>query len=362
MRVGAYFRNDGEKPLAFTPPASIIVKLVTPEQEMELELVRASKEKPEEQTIAPGSSAFVEYILTLPKTVSGRLVIEPMRLKGAPAVLDVEPAAPKSDTPGAEKPKDPNVAPDAPPPFTPAEQTMSHFSGHEPMYFLAGFDRPSVRFQLSLKYRIANPESPLASNNELIQGLHIAYTQTSLWDLEGDSTPFTDTNYKPEFLWSKDDIKSIKFPGITQLGFQAGVQHESNGGAEDVSRSLSFAYVRPIFYIGERDEFHWQVAPKVYTYIGDLSDNPDIAAFRGYCDLKIAAGRVDGLEVTALGRLGSHGDHGSIQLDASYPLRVLGTGAFDLFLTAQFFAGYGESLITYDERTDAFRIGISVVR
>ena len=78
--------------------------------------------------------------------------------------------------------------------------------------------------------------------------------------------------------------------------------------------------------------------------------------------MKLTASWDKAFQAAALGRLGSGGDNGSIQIDLTYPLRKLSNGNVDMFLQLQWFSGYGESLITYDEYTDALRIGFGLVR
>ena len=75
-----------------------------------------------------------------------------------------------------------------------------HFSGYEPFYFIAGPDYPTARFQISFKYRLFSDTGPLAKRFPPSRASHIAYTQTSLWDLDSTSKPFVDTSYKPEAL------------------------------------------------------------------------------------------------------------------------------------------------------------------
>jgi len=37
--------------------------------------------------------------------------------------------------------------------------------------------------------------------NCLIAAIALAYTQTSIWDLETESVPFLDTSYRPSLFW-----------------------------------------------------------------------------------------------------------------------------------------------------------------
>ena len=69
-----------------------------------------------------------------------------------------------------------------------------------------------------------------------------------------------------------------------------------------------------------------------------------------------------GLQISALGRIGDDGDHGSLQFDVTYPMMRRFRGSFSLYLHAQYFTGYGESLLGYRERSSVFRAGISLYR
>ena len=237
-----------------------------------------------------------------------------------------------------------------------------HFSGHEPIYVLAGPESPNVKFQVSFKYAILNPRAPLVETFPALAGVNIAYTQTSLWDTADESAPFFDSSYKPEVLWSDEHMPALSRPGRYGLGLQFGARHESNGKDGDDSRSLNIAYLRPILTLGDVTDFHISIAPRVFAYFGSRWGNADIEDYRGYADLRVKGGWRDGLELSALGRLGDDWDRGSIQLDLTYPLRNVLAGNLDVYLDVQGFYGYGETLRGYDERTSALRVGIAVVR
>ena len=158
---------------------------------------------------------------------------------------------------------------------------------------------------------------------------------------------------------------------IRQLGLQAGLQHESNGQDGLDSRSVNYVYVRPSFTFGatagDEDQAAWAgcsspSAPRLHAYVGHDEDNPDIEEFRGYGDLQLIVGQRRGLQLAAIGRIGSDWDKGSLQLDLTYPLRPLLQDNVDIFLHGQFFTGYGESLLLYDESDTTFRMGVSLIR
>ena len=57
---------------------------------------------------------------------------------------------------------------------------------------------------------------------------------------------------------------------------------------------------------------------------------------------------------------GGHFEHGSRQLDLTIPVR-LPLFHFGTFILVQYFDGYAESLVSYNQHTDALRAGIQFV-
>lgn len=268
----------------------------------------------------------------------------------------------RSDTVPATQPA---VAPPLDMPQTAFQRSVSeflgHFSAYDPIYFIGGATDPVAKFQFSFKYRLLNAKSPLARKVPLIGGLHFSYTQLSLWQLDKNSAPFYDSNYMPELFYSNEDIP-LKIPGVSLLGFQGGFAHDSNGRDGTVSRSINMLWIRPLVTFGDPERFHVSVAPRLFSYIGDLSNNPDIYHFRGYTELRGVVGWRQGLELSAVARAGARWNKGSILLDLTLPLRDILANNFDVYLDAQYFNGYGESLLSYNRRTQAFRVGLALVR
>lgn len=233
-------------------------------------------------------------------------------------------------------------------------------SFHEPMYFLVGGDDPrSARFQLSFRYRLFDTHGVVAESLPVVRGLYFGFTQTSLWDLSAESKPFRDTSFRPSLFYQwrlKDPV------GGGSLGLSGGYEHESNGRDGLESRSIDTVFVRAEarHYFGD-GRTYLGVAPKLWTYL-DKDDNPDITRYRGYGELALRFGRDDGLMLTALLRRGTAGKGGT-QVDLSYPLRRSIFSGVGAFLHLQYFNGYGETLLDYDEPRDPqFRIGFSIVR
>lgn len=246
--------------------------------------------------------------------------------------------------------------------YDPEAFFKEHISGHEPLYFLVGTKSPNAKFQISFKYQLVNNRGWLAQHAPVLRGFHLAYTQTSFWDWEEDSAPFFDSSYKPELLYSWERVVGGQATDWFRLDLQAGGLHESNGKAGEDSRSLNIAYLRPTFVFGKEHGLWLSLQPRAWVYIGGLSDNPDMADFRGYVDLRAMVGWTRGLQFSALGRIGNDGEHGSIELDLTYPLMRLLSNSFTVYLQAQYFSGYGESLLRYNEKDESFRVGVSLYR
>jgi phospholipase A1/A2 len=356
--------NASSNEIAWTFPATIKQQIISPQGTFDgsLKLLLAESGK---VSIAPGAFVRREYVFAVPDEITGQAVLEFPGLKVNRAVLDVQ--AP-SVAPATEKKTNSlltrffkEVEPEAPGKYEPDRFFKEHISGYEPMYFIAGAKSPNAKFQISFAYQLLNHNGFLATNMPVLQGFHIAYTQTSLWDWNAPSAPFYDTSYKPEFFYAWENVTRGESTNWFQLDLQGSLKHESNGKSGADSRSVNIAYLRPTLTLGRDDGLQLTLQPRVWTYLGDLSDNPDIADYRGYADLRTIVGWKRGLELSALCRMGKDGDHQSAQLDLTYPTMKF-FGSFSLYLDVQYFTGYGESLLGYNKKSDELRVGFALFR
>lgn len=269
----------------------------------------------------------------------------------------------------APSPAPPRSSPDQPsaPALRPVASrlhrtVLENFGFHEPIYFLYGPDEPVAKFQLSFRYRLAGRrESPIESD-PASKGLYLAYTQRSLWNIKEPSSPFYDTSYLPELMFESLASESPDRSGLVKfIGYQTGYRHESNGKDGTDSRSLDIFYLRSGVLIGRTNGWRAVIVPRIFLYLSDSSDNSDIEDYRGYGELLLSIGREDGIQVNVTGMAGRKWDKGSVQVDASYPIRIPSVH-FDTFLHVQYFEGYGESLRDYNRKTSTWRAGISLVR
>jgi phospholipase A1/A2 len=240
----------------------------------------------------------------------------------------------------------------------PEEQLV--VSSHEPAYFIVGRrESTSARFQFSFKYKLFDLDSVPAQWLPPLNGMHLAYTQTSLWDLSSDSKPFHDNSYRPSLLyeWQGEDDAAEQ----PAWRLQTGLEHESNGREEERSRSINIAFFHPTRRFDIGGGRFVEVGARLYAYL-DREENADITNYRGVGDYQLSYGKTDGALSRTTSRLGKSG-RGSIQVDFSYPFRrqyFANTGGY---FYAQYFNGYGETLLDYRQHNPAqLRIGFAIVR
>jgi outer membrane phospholipase A len=146
------------------------------------------------------------------------------------------------------------------------------------------------------------------------------------------------------------------------LLFQGGLQHESNGKDGDSSRSTNTAYFKPIFiFYSSRFDLGLQFSPRLFAYYNNSrSTNPYLSNYRGNVEFELRFGKVSGFVSTTCLRFADKGT--SFQTDLSYPISKLLKSNFDLFFHVQYTYALAESLIKYQERNQALRIGFSIAR
>ncbi len=311
--------------------------------------------------VQPHGFAYRSYSLVLPPGAEGRLVLEisdggyaPLRTVIATDANATKPTGASTSSLSTLDAATPAVA-------QLQRNFAGHFAPHDPIYIVYGTKAPGIKFQFSFKYRLLDFQGDSVSNAQ--RGLEFGYTQRSLWDVAGKSSPFYDTSYMPSLFYESQATKTEnnRFGPISWVGYQIGYQHESNGQGLGASRSVNTLFVRPAFIVGAADGWHVVVAPRIWTYVGDLSNNPHLADYRGHGELLLVFGRSAGTALAYTGRAGREFDHFTSQLDLTVPVRLKLLDFASYFLV-QYFNGYGESLRDYDKRSSVLRAGISLVR
>lgn len=336
--------NEQTEPLLVELPSPLHVKFETATAVSTLEFV---PERAGSIQVAPREFAKVRLYGVMPSAAQGTATLLLTGFDTNPVIVQIDSTAPVPVAAQAD-----SKLIDKPPPLA--------VSVYEPVYFLVGGDGGlNAKFQISLRYRLFDDRGRLASRLPWIDDLYLSYSQTSLWDLNELSKPFTDTSYRPRFFYANYDIGRM-LDGRVRLGVEAGAGHESNGKEGDESRSFNMLYVRPTFTAGDPDGLRFYVAPLIHNYIA-AEENPDLKDYRGYIDWLIGFGSKGGLDFWATLRKGTRSNFGSAELNLSYPLSKLSGGDLTGWLMLQYFGGYGESLLDYQRKLDAqVRLGISI--
>ncbi len=205
-----------------------------------------------------------------------------------------------------------------------------------------------------------------------------AYTQVSYWQIIIESSPFRDTNYKPEAFVTIPFYHSLDAIGMKGIAF--GYKHSSNGQPVDEngtrrrngdgpvegsrSRSWNRLYTRAYFqwdhFFAELDVWY-----KMKEF-SEFDDNPDIQDYYGPGSFEV--GYIHGKLLTRLTlRPSFTKGHVSGELEMSYPIPY----TYNTHFYFQAFSGvdshgniggYGQSLIDYDQQVNQVGFGFSISR
>ena len=236
---------------------------------------------------------------------------------------------------------------------------LGNLSVYEPIYGAYGPGTNSdARIQLSFKYQLFGEAGDVGGDAPIVNGVHFGYTQRMFWDLGADSSPFRNIDFMPELFYLQP---AVEVGSGLALGGQVGVRHESNGRDGLESRSANTVYLQPVgtFDVGD---YTVSIGPRLFFYVGDLEDNPDIRRYRGSTGLLVEVGQDDGLRLKTSSRFNFSSGKGAIDGELSYPLDRIVETDLNLYVFGQAFAGYGENLLDYNRQTTRLRVGVAIVR
>jgi phospholipase A1 len=177
--------------------------------------------------------------------------------------------------------------------------------------------------------------------------LWLGYTQKSYWQVYNEkySRPFRETNYEPEIIFNYP----VKFDFLKLKMFGLGFNHQSNGREGD---KFSRSWNRIILQAGFEHK-HWSLLFRTW-YAIETGENPDIQDYMGRADatfnyrLKKHLLTVKGQHSLKFGEA----NHGNIEFDWAFPIYG------NLKGYAQFFHGYGDAMIDYNQIHTIAGIGI----
>ena len=208
VTVSIYHTNPADSAQALRVPQHLDCLLQTGEGAVVGRLERAASSAPPEGVLSPGAFRKAVYGLRLPDGVSGTVIVELVGLVANPAVLQITAlsspdTAASSSAASGDHEEEPAAQENEGGGDSAGADLLSNFATNEPMYFIVGGKGDGAKFQLGFKYRFFNPRGPLARRWTWLDDLYLAYTQTSIWDIYEESSPFRDTNYKPELIYHK---------------------------------------------------------------------------------------------------------------------------------------------------------------
>ena len=278
-----------------------------------------------------------------------RTLVIPLALA---ALLAARPGIARADTPASEGPR-----------------PLWQLSAYEPMYLLPAYytfspydaiygntlpngqtlSKLELKFQLSFK--IALMSSGPAKN------AYIAYTQSSYWQCYGNSAFFRETNYAPELLIAPANRWDLG--AGWNLGFRVvPVGHQSNGRGGNMERNWNRTSVDLLFERLDGGGDGWTAdlrAWDVWRGSAYRRYNPDLARYLGYMRPSVAYKRGPWeLFFAFRNQFESAFRRGSVEASVSHHLG----NSWNLY--AQYFNGYGQSLIEYDHSTNALGVGFAL--
>ncbi len=229
-------------------------------------------------------------------------------------------------------------------------RSLPAFTMYGDNYFIGGTalskgafkpETSDAKFEIGFKQRLTNMALPW--------GIYpfLSYRQKSFWDIFRDSLPFRETNYNP----SVGLVKLLVDDNGVRDAFFLALEHESNGRDKEASRSwnfISLTYLKPL---GAK----WQLRSKVWLPVGGRHGNEDIASYRGYCSFGATYAPIKHTFID-LDLQPAYKNHltGFLKLGVSFKLLE----DRNQFLYVQYFDGYAEDLINYNQHTRRLRIGI----
>jgi phospholipase A1/A2 len=195
----------------------------------------------------------------------------------------------------------------------------------------------NIKFQFSIKQRLTNAVLPFQTY------LYFTYSQKSIWRCFQESSPFAESNYNPTLGLGKAIFYKNKFVGIGGITFD----HESNGRDGAASRSWN----RVIGHYATALSRSTTVGVHAWIPFADKVDNPDIVKYLGYGNVEIMFTSPNQRWVVD-GQLHWR----AVELQAGFRL----SKKSNQYLGIQWFRGYAETLIVYNNPIQMIRLGLLI--
>ena len=227
-----------------------------------------------------------------------------------------------------------------------------YFTLYKDNYFTVGTsvgdkpdgDNSDVKFQVSIAQRLTKSTLPFNSY------LFLMYSQKCMWNVFKESLPMRDLNFNPGIGLSKLLIVKDRLIGKATLL----IEHESNGRDGEESRSWNKISLCGSIFVDPQVMIH----AKYWIPIIDGENNRDILKYSGIYQTGLqymSPNQRFGLAVTLIKRSGWNLNFNTI-VELNY--RLFKTE--NQFFFVQYYNGYGENLLDYNQYHSRLRIGLVI--
>lgn len=203
----------------------------------------------------------------------------------------------------------------------------------------------NVKFQISISQRLTRRNLPMGTY------LYLFYTQKCFWDVLRKSFPMTDLNFNPGVGLTKPLFVKNRYIGKVSLI----LEHESNGKAEEASRSWNRISLASNIFIDPTLMVHG----KIWIPIVDGENNRDLLDYYGLYQFGVSYMTISkryGGSLILTKRKGWNPFNYNLVLELSYKL----SNNENQYLFLQYYNGYGEGLLDYNRFKSQLRVGFVI--
>lgn len=219
----------------------------------------------------------------------------------------------------------------------------NYFSGGIPLGTKPTGHNSDVKFQLSISQRLTKSKLPFDSY------LFIQYTQKAFWNVFRESLPMRDLNFNPGIGLGHLIIRHNKYIGKAYLM----LEHESNGRDSIDSRSWNKITLSCALVLND----NWETQFKTWIPIIDGENNKDILKYNGIFQFAVNYRTCNKrLQIGALITQRKAWFGFNTQLELSYKFNK----RENQFFFIQYYNGYGENLLEYNQYKNMLRVGFVI--
>ncbi len=226
------------------------------------------------------------------------------------------------------------------------------FGLYKDNYFAIGTDpfhtpnkyNSGIKFQISISQRLTNATLPWGTY------VYLFFSQKVFWEVFQNSMPMSDLNFNPGIGWTKPFFVKDRYCGKLTLI----LEHESNGRDGEASRSWNKVSLAGSAYVTDWLGVH----AKYWIPIVDGMNNKDILRYSGIFQMGFQLNSKDRkftLGATFVKRQGWNFNWNT-SIQAGWRIHK----ESNQYLFFDFYNGYGEGLLAYNQFHTRLRFGILI--